>query len=49
MEKFSDLDVSSDVPARYAIELNAGTAANLGLKTGDTLPIPPQVVLVQTR
>ena len=49
MEKFSDLDVSSDVAAKYAIELNAGTAANLGLKTGDVLSIPPPIVTVETR
>jgi len=42
MEKFSDLNISSDVPAKYAIELNAGTAAEVGIKTGDLLSIPSQ-------
>jgi uncharacterized protein len=49
MQKFSDLDVSSDVPAQYAIELYEGTAAGLGVKTGDVLPIPPRVVVVENR
>jgi uncharacterized membrane protein (UPF0127 family) len=31
---------SSDGPAMYAIELNAGTAASLGLKPGAWLQIP---------
>jgi hypothetical protein len=33
---------SSDRPAKYAIEMNAGAAAAVGLKTGDVVPIPPQ-------
>jgi uncharacterized membrane protein (UPF0127 family) len=33
---------SSDQPAKYAIEMNAGAAAAIGLKVGDRLVIPPQ-------
>ena len=32
--------VSSEVPAQYAIELNAGMVKRLGIKTGDVLDIP---------
>jgi uncharacterized membrane protein (UPF0127 family) len=32
--------ISSRAPAKYAIELNLGTAARLGLKPGDHLDIP---------
>jgi uncharacterized membrane protein (UPF0127 family) len=32
---------SSDQPAKYAIEMNAGAAAAVGLKVGDIVPIPP--------
>jgi uncharacterized membrane protein (UPF0127 family) len=44
LNTYSDVDVSSDVPAKYAIELNAGTAASLGVKTGDNLALPPSVI-----
>ena len=47
MQKFNDLNVSSDVPAKYAIELNEGTAANVGIKIGDSLSIPA-VTIVST-
>jgi uncharacterized membrane protein (UPF0127 family) len=33
---------SSDEPAKYAIEMNAGAAAAIGLKVGDRLVVPPQ-------
>ncbi|MGA3066256.1 MAG: DUF192 domain-containing protein [Tepidisphaeraceae bacterium] len=49
MQQFSDLDVSSDAAAKYAIELNAGTAAGVGVKTGDTLSIPNQVAALSGR
>jgi len=32
--------VTSDVPVKYAIELNQGTAAKVGAKVGDKLTIP---------
>lgn len=32
--------VRSDGKARYAIELNAGTAARIGVKRGDEIPLP---------
>ncbi len=40
LEAFNDRGVSSQVPAKYAIELNAGTAARLKLKPGDHLDVP---------
>jgi uncharacterized membrane protein (UPF0127 family) len=33
---------SSDQPAKYAVEMNAGAAAAIGLKAGDRLVIPAQ-------
>jgi uncharacterized membrane protein (UPF0127 family) len=36
--------VPPDKPARYAIELNAGTAKTIGLKTGDTVTLPEKVL-----
>jgi uncharacterized protein len=48
LEAYNARTVPSDAPAQYTIELNAGTAARLGLKVGDvlTLPhdLPPAVV-----
>jgi uncharacterized membrane protein (UPF0127 family) len=44
LETFSDKDVSSGVPAVYAIELNAGTAARLGLKVGQHLDVPREAM-----
>jgi uncharacterized protein len=32
----------SDAPAKYAVELNKGAAANAGLKVSDQVQIPPQ-------
>ena len=40
MEAKSLRGVPSGAPAKYAIELNAGTAAELGVETGDVLEIP---------
>ncbi len=42
MDAFSDKGISSDVPAQYVIELNAGTAARLNLHVGDHITLPPQ-------
>lgn len=36
--------IKSGQPAKYALELNRGMATALGLKVGDTIPIPPSVV-----
>lgn len=33
----------SDVPAKYAIELNKGAASAAGVKVGDVVPLPPDV------
>ena len=35
MDAYSEKIVPSDAPAQYVIELNAGTAARLGVKVGD--------------
>lgn len=43
MKPFDESGVPSEGPARYAIELNQGTAATVGLKVGDTVQLPPQV------
>ncbi|MDP9173145.1 MAG: DUF192 domain-containing protein [Planctomycetota bacterium] len=43
LEPFDDRNVSSDVPARYVIELNAGTAKALHLSVGDQLALPSDV------
>jgi uncharacterized protein len=34
--------INSDAPASYAIELNRGTAARVGLKVGDRIDIPAE-------
>ena len=41
MKPLDETGVTSDVPAKYAIELNEGTAAKVGVKVGDVLTIPP--------
>lgn len=41
MEAYDESNTSSDVPARYAIELNKGAANDAGVKVGDLLDIPP--------
>lgn len=43
MAPFDLGQTASDGPAKYAIELNAGTAAKVGLKVGDTIDLPPTV------
>jgi uncharacterized protein len=40
MDAYSEVNVGSDQPYYYTIELNAGTAHRLGLKVGDQLAIP---------
>jgi uncharacterized membrane protein (UPF0127 family) len=42
LQTYSEADISSDVPAEYAIELNAGTAAQLHLQPGMQITIPPE-------
>ena len=49
LETYSDKDISSDQPAKFAIELNAGTAAALGVKPGDVLTVPPPIEVVENR
>jgi uncharacterized membrane protein (UPF0127 family) len=41
MAAFDETNTSSDLPARYAIELNKGMAADASVKSGDVLEIPP--------
>jgi uncharacterized protein len=41
MKPLDETSVPSNVPARYAIELNAGAAARAGAKVGDYISIPP--------
>jgi hypothetical protein len=41
MKAYDLNETSSAEPARYAIELNEGAAAEAGAKTGDVLEIPP--------
>jgi uncharacterized membrane protein (UPF0127 family) len=43
MEPYDESGVPADRPAKYAIELNRGTAARLGLKVGDKIDLPPAV------
>lgn len=40
MRAYDETNTSSDLPARYAIELNKGAAAATGAKAGDILQIP---------
>ena len=42
MKAYDLQETSSDYPARYAIELNDGTATETGVKSGDVLEIPNQ-------
>jgi uncharacterized protein len=44
LDAFSEKNVPSDAPAQYVIELNAGTVARLGVKVGDRLDLPSDVV-----
>jgi hypothetical protein len=41
MQAYDLKETSSDFPARYALELNTGAAAESGVKVGDILDIPP--------
>jgi uncharacterized protein len=45
LETYSDLDVPSGAPARYAIELNAGTADQLHVTPGTQLEIPTSTIV----
>ncbi len=40
MKAYDESLTSSDEPAKYAIELNAGAAASAGVKAGDKLQLP---------
>jgi uncharacterized membrane protein (UPF0127 family) len=42
MRAYDLTSVPSDAPAKYAIELNLGTAQTVGLKVGDHVNIPPE-------
>lgn len=44
LDTYSEKAVPSDVPAQYVIELNAGTVARLGVKVGDRLELPKDVL-----
>jgi uncharacterized membrane protein (UPF0127 family) len=43
MKPLDETGVSSDGPAMYAIELNAGAAARVGVKAGDVLAVPVEL------
>lgn len=43
MKPLDESGVPTRSPARYAIELNAGTARRLGVRVGDVLRVPPEV------
>jgi uncharacterized membrane protein (UPF0127 family) len=43
MKPLDETGVPSEGPAMYAIELNAGTAARVGVKAGDQLAIPEEL------
>lgn len=42
MRAYDQHNTSSDLPARYAIELSKGAAEAAGVKAGDVLQIPPE-------
>jgi uncharacterized membrane protein (UPF0127 family) len=44
MDAYRDTAVSSDAPAQYVIELNAGTVDRLNVKVGDRLTLPKDVL-----
>ena len=44
MDAYNEKTVASDAPAQYVIELNAGTVARLGVKVGDHLDLPKDVL-----
>ena len=41
MKPLDETGIPSQFPAKYAIELNQGTAARVGVKVGDVLNVPP--------
>ncbi len=41
MRPLDETTISSEKPAKYAIEVNEGAARNAGVKPGDSLTIPP--------
>jgi uncharacterized membrane protein (UPF0127 family) len=43
MQAFDLTPRSSEFPAQYAIELNQGMAARVGVKAGDKLALPPEI------
>jgi hypothetical protein len=44
LDAYSEKAVASDAPAQYVIELNAGTADRLGVKVGDHMDLPKDVL-----
>jgi uncharacterized membrane protein (UPF0127 family) len=44
LDAYSERGVSSDAKAKYAIELNAGTAKRINLKSGMQLALPPEAL-----
>jgi uncharacterized membrane protein (UPF0127 family) len=44
LKAYNEKGVSSDAPAKYAIELNAGTVDRIHLKLGDRLEVPKDAV-----
>jgi uncharacterized membrane protein (UPF0127 family) len=49
MQPRDETPVPSDGPAMYAIELNQGAAARAGIKAGDVLTIPNEILSRQKR
>jgi uncharacterized membrane protein (UPF0127 family) len=49
MKAYDESLTSSKLPARYAIELNAGEAAGAGIKAGDKLELPDAVLNTQAK
>ena len=44
MDSYSEKNIGSEHPVKYAIELNAGTAQRLHLDVGTHLAIPPKAL-----
>ena len=44
MKAYDLSTTSSDEPAKYAIELNKDAAATAGVKVGDVVPLPPELL-----
>jgi uncharacterized membrane protein (UPF0127 family) len=49
MKPFDEKSVSSEFPARFAIELNAGQAQRCGILPGDVIIVPPSVTAPTNR